>query len=235
MYCVPAPQVSCGEDEDLFYCRSLVKSREFPIQAFTNNVISTDHISPIDNVHQPCQLSHLSALVNKEQLDLLRALRLIIESLPSSANASMQSIFLKEFTIAELGTLQAQLRADTLRIHTIKDKFTPTWASDHPSSILIESAIPDDTSDRFSTDSRDSRIRRSRTESKSFSRPRSRANSWSSRRDSQSSLLGRLTSTVLSIFDNQEMLYTPSNTVKPESPSGCGIIWEGKSLHKVLI
>lgn len=220
MYCVPAPNVT---QEKVFYCRSLVKTREFPLQAFANDFIGTSSTS-MNIEHHLSSLSYLSGLLKKENLDLLRARHLIAENL----------IYLKEFTFAELGTIQAQLRAETLRIHTVQDKFAANWAAEHPSRVSADKiAISDEISESESIDSRDSRVRHSRADSKSFSRPRSRANSWSSRCDSQSSLLGRLTASVLSLIDSDSHKVLQAESFYPESPCGCGIIWEGKSLEKV--
>jgi hypothetical protein len=259
MYCVPAPtrlhtragregeHEDGGEVEEVFFCRSLVKSREFPLQAYSSeylpNTAQSEAIAdPLLHHH-----SHLSFVMNKEHLDLARAIHLIAESLPSSANSSMQSIFLKEFTMGELVTLPAQLRAETLRIHTIKDKLTNTWCADHPPAVVtgadettgVGAGVDERRSDRPSVrDSQDSHSypRHSRTESKSFSRPRSRATSRTSRH-SQTSLIGRLTSTVLSIFDGEGGLrkgFQPlPDDVKLDSPCGFGILWEGKALQKV--
>jgi hypothetical protein len=277
MYCVPAPKLHAtgAEEESLFLCRTLVKSREFPIQAYPEYLSATSNSSqlPTELLLNQSNASHLSALLNKEQIDLIQTLRLIKDSLPSpvapaaamttepasssGSSDAVQSIYLKEFTIAELASLQGQLRAESLRVHTIKDKFTSSWSADHPSYVPPPEAQADaegDGDERFddrsSTDSRDSRqsrgVRRSRTQSRSFSRPRSRGNSWNSRHNSQSSnlsLLGRLTSTVRSIFDGDGIygsgfgsgrIQSIPESIRPiESPCGCGIIWEGKALLKV--
>jgi hypothetical protein len=256
MYCVPAPkffdsqQLSEAEaeagDGEVFYCRSLVKTREFPLQAYSSEYLPSTAQSQqaaTEDLLQSNHLSHLSMVMNKEHLDLARAIDLIASSLPSSASSSMQSIFLKEFTLAELGTLPSQLRAESLRVHTVKDKFTSSWCAEHPpasvSTIPTEETPVDDDDRSSARESRDRSVgpNRSRAESRSFSRPRSRATSRSSRH-SQTSLIGRLTSTVLSIFDGEggQGKFQPLlETVQLESPSGCGMIWEGKALQKVQL
>jgi hypothetical protein len=235
MYPVPPPVVRCASDQankesfsqerDIFYCRTLVISREFPIHAF----LHLDDPSSPKSIQS--ESSHLIGIMMKEIFDLSNVMRLISDCFSES---SSQHIFLKEFAIRDLESLQAQLRAETLRIHTVNDRLTKTWSQDHPPTL---DAVHDSLSERNSEELHHS-FDRSRPPSRAFSLTRSRAGSFVSvdkRRDSESSLIERLTSTVLSLFDKDggTNLSKHPEVINPEAPCGCGLIWESSAVLKV--
>lgn len=283
MYCVPAPKLSQYDtttslplyySTDMYFCRSLVKYREFPFQAFGSELLKYNHSNlnkdEISSSSVPTSTttttttsfclkpenSHISGILNKEYLDLMRVLHLLSESAPTAANTSIQSVYLKEFLVSELEILLSQLRADTLRIHTLNDKYTPTWSQEHPPFNPDTLNLNEDQEERLSNESiksqeniRPRSISRGRTPSftqsraRSNSRTRSRSRSKSrarsnSRRESESSLIERLTLSFKNVFESDnDNLQNKNNQqiLQLNSPSGCGILWESKALHKVLI
>ena len=257
MYCVPVAKPVQIEStssplyssSDIYFCRSLVKFQEFPFQAFSSEILTYDQLNSTNNpqLRPKTEVCHISGIINKESVDLIRVLALLSGSTPCAANSSQQSIYLKEFIISELESLPAQLRAEALRIHTNNDKFTPTWYQEHPPFSLDSLNPMEEKNDRLSRDStrsRDSEIFRASSRDRLISisqlRPRSlsrsRAGSFS-RKDSESSLIERLTFSLRSMFENDNENSKTQNTqdlVKLNSPCGCGLLWESKALHKVF-